>query len=126
MDNKGNRLLALVERIERLEEERKAIASDIKDVYGEGKAAGVDIKAMRQLVKERAEDPATREEFEAMMEVYRAAIGALRGTPLGAAARRRLMRSAPPPDQAPAAPGKPANGQPDEPPPAEPAKEKAA
>lgn len=113
MSNEGNRLLSLIERIERMEEERAAIASDIRDIYAEAKTAGFDPKAMRQMIRERRMDPAERAEYESMLEIYRAALGMLAGTPLGQAARRRLMRAAPPaepaagPDEAPDAPPPP-------------------
>ena len=85
-DNSAARLQSIVERIERLEEERKAIASDIKDIYTEAKWAGFDVKAIRLLIAERRKDPADVEEVQSLLEVYRAALGAFVSTPLGAAA----------------------------------------
>ena len=71
----GDQLRSLVERIERLEEERRATAEDIREVYGEAKAAGFDIKVMRQLVRLRRLDIAEREEQEALLDIYRHAVG---------------------------------------------------
>jgi len=71
----GERLLSIVERIERLEEERKALGSDIKDIYSEAKSAGFDVKVLRQLIRIRKEEPAEVEEQETLLDVYRRAIG---------------------------------------------------
>ena len=71
----ADRLRSLVDRIERLEEERKGIGSDIKDIYAESKSAGFDVKVLRQLIRIRKQDPAEVEEAEAMLEVYRNALG---------------------------------------------------
>jgi uncharacterized protein (UPF0335 family) len=71
----GERLRSIVERIERLEEERKALASDIKDIYSEAKSAGFDIKVLKELIKVRRLEPATVEEQETLLDVYRRAIG---------------------------------------------------
>lgn len=69
------RLRSIVERIERLEEERKAIASDIKDIYAEAKSAGFDTKVLRELIKIRKREAAEVEEQETMLDVYRRALG---------------------------------------------------
>jgi uncharacterized protein (UPF0335 family) len=69
------RLRSLVERIERLEEERKALGSDIKDIYAEAKSAGFDVKVLRQLISIRKKEAAEVEEQEAMLDVYRRALG---------------------------------------------------
>lgn len=69
------RLKSFVERIERLEEERAALASDIRDVYSEAKGAGFDVKVMRQVIRLRKLDRAEREEQEALLETYRRALG---------------------------------------------------
>ena len=66
---------AIIERIERLEEEKKAIADDIKDVYGEAKANGFDTKIIRKIVALRKKDHAERKEEEAIMELYLEALG---------------------------------------------------
>jgi len=70
-----SQLRALVERIERLEEEKKALADDIREVYGEAKANGFDTKALRAVVRMRGQEPAERQEFEAIVELYRDALG---------------------------------------------------
>ncbi len=76
-------LRAIIERIERLEEEKKAIADDIKDVYAEAKANGFDTKILRTVVRLRKQDKAEREEQDAILDLYLAALGMLPG---GAAA----------------------------------------
>lgn len=70
-----DRLRLLIERIERLEEEKKGIADDISDVYLEGKAAGYDAKIMRQIVRLRKMATDDREEMEAILDLYKAALG---------------------------------------------------
>lgn len=71
----GDRLRSLVERIERLEEERKALSSDIRDIYAESKSAGFDAKVMRQLVRIRKMEPAEVEEQETLLDLYKRALG---------------------------------------------------
>ncbi len=71
----ADRLRSIVERIERLEEERKALASDIKDIYQEAKSAGFDVKVLRQLIRIRKQEPAEVDEQETMLDVYRRALG---------------------------------------------------
>ncbi|MCX5581343.1 DUF2312 domain-containing protein [Kaistia terrae] len=68
-------LRSIVERIERLEEEKKAIADDIKGVYGEAKANGYDTKALRRIVSLRKKDAGVLEEEEAILELYKNALG---------------------------------------------------
>lgn len=68
-------LRLLIERIERLEEEKKGIADDIKDVYSEGKAKGYDTKTMRKIIALRKMDADARREMEAILETYLAALG---------------------------------------------------
>lgn len=70
-----DRLRLLIERIERLEEEKKGLGDDIKDVYSEGKSAGYDAKMMRQIIRLRKMNPDDRREMEAILEVYKAAVG---------------------------------------------------
>jgi uncharacterized protein (UPF0335 family) len=70
-----DQLKAIIERIEHLEEEKKAIADDIKDVYAEAKGNGFDVKALRTVVRLRKQDKAEREEQEAILEVYLHALG---------------------------------------------------
>ena len=71
----GERLRSIVDRIERLEEERKALGSDIKDIYSEAKSAGFDVKALRQLIRIRKQEAAEVEELETLLDVYRRALG---------------------------------------------------
>ncbi len=71
----ADRLRSLVDRIERLEEERKALGSDIKDIYAEAKSAGFDVKVLRQLIRIRKQEPAEVEEQETILDVYRRALG---------------------------------------------------
>lgn len=70
-----NRLRLMGERIERLEEEKKGIADDIRDVFGEAKAVGYDAKIMRQIVRLRKMTPADRSEMETLLDVYKSALG---------------------------------------------------
>jgi uncharacterized protein (UPF0335 family) len=69
------RLRLLIERIERLEEEKKGITDDIKDVYREGVATGYDGPTMRSIVRIRKMNPDDRKEAEAILEVYKNALG---------------------------------------------------
>ena len=71
----ADELRLLIERIERLEEEKKAIADDVKDVYGEAKARGYDPKTMRTIVRLRKMEKDARQEAEAMIETYMQALG---------------------------------------------------
>ena len=68
-------LRLFIERIERLEEEKKGIADDIRDVYAEAKAVGYDVKIMRQIVRLRKMQPHDRREMEAILQTYLAALG---------------------------------------------------
>ncbi len=70
-------LRSLIERIERLEEEKGAISDDIKDVYGEAKGRGYDTKAMRTIVRMRKKDANERAEEEMVLDTYLAALGML-------------------------------------------------
>lgn len=71
----ADELRLLIERIERLEEEKKAIADDVKDVYAEAKARGYDTKTMRKIVALRKMEQNARQEADALLETYRAALG---------------------------------------------------
>lgn len=71
----ADELRLLIERIERLEEEKKAIADDVKDVYGEAKARGYDTKTMRAIKRLRAMEANKRQEEEALLDTYKAALG---------------------------------------------------
>lgn len=71
----AERLRSIVERIERLHEERKALSHDISDIYSEAKGAGFDVKVLRALIRVRAQEPAEVEEQETLLDVYRRALG---------------------------------------------------
>ena len=72
-----DQLKAFIERIERLEEEKKALADDIRDVYAEAKGTGFDVKALRTIVRMRKQDVNERKEQEALIETYLHALGML-------------------------------------------------
>ena len=71
----ADQLRLFIERIERLEEEKKGIADDIRDVYAEAKAVGYDAKIMRQIVRLRKMQPHDRQEMEAILQTYLSALG---------------------------------------------------
>ncbi len=71
----ADELRLLIERIERLEEEKKGIADDIKDVYAEAKGVGFDTKVMRQVIRIRKMEKNERQETEAILELYLSALG---------------------------------------------------
>lgn len=91
---KNNQLQAVVERIEKLEDERAILAEDIKDVYLEAKGNGFDPKIIKKLVAPRKKDPSKLAEEEALLDTYKAALGMLADTPLGRAAMEREQREA--------------------------------
>ncbi|MBQ9035044.1 MAG: DUF2312 domain-containing protein [Alphaproteobacteria bacterium] len=70
----ADRLRSLIERIERLEEEKKELQSDIRDIFAEAKSAGFDVKAMRTILKLRKMNAADRDEQEVVVETYRKAL----------------------------------------------------
>ena len=70
-----DRLRLLIERVERLEEEKKGIADDIRDAYAEAKATGYDAKIMRQIVRLRKMSADDRAEMDAILDTYKAALG---------------------------------------------------
>ena len=72
-----DQLKSIIERVERLEEEKKATADDIRDVYMEAKGTGYDVKALRAIVKMRKQDSDERREQEAVLETYMHALGML-------------------------------------------------
>ncbi len=72
-------LKSIVERIERLEEEKKTIAADIKEVYAEAKANGFDTKILRKVISLRKKEASEREEEQSMLDVYMAALGMIPG-----------------------------------------------
>lgn len=70
----SDRLRSLIKRIEKLEEEKAAISSDIRDVYAEAKSAGFDVKVMRVVIKLRKMNAADRDELETLTDTYRRAL----------------------------------------------------
>ena len=86
LDSTAGRLRSYIERIERLDEERKGISDDIKDVFTEAKGTGFDVKIIRQVLKLRKMDANDRQEQEALLETYLNALGM---TPLEQAAAAR-------------------------------------
>lgn len=71
----ADRLRSIVERTERLESERKALAGDIKDIFSEAKSAGFDVKVIKQIIRLRKQEPAEVEEQETLLDIYRRALG---------------------------------------------------
>lgn len=100
----ADQLSSIVQRIERLEDEKRALSDDIKAVYAEAHGNGFDRKTIRKIVSLRKLSPEQREEEDALLDLYKAALGMLNDTPLGEAAIRRVSghkpedhKSAPPP-----------------------------
>lgn len=85
----NGQLRAIVDRIERLEEDKKAISGDIKEVYAEARANGFDVKIIRKVVALRKKEAAAREEEAALLDTYMAALGMIADLPLGQAALER-------------------------------------
>jgi uncharacterized protein (UPF0335 family) len=73
-----DQLRSIVERIERLEEEKRALGDDIKEVYAEAKANGFDVKTLRQVIRLRKQDTSERAEQEALLDLYLHALGMAR------------------------------------------------
>ena len=71
----ADRLRSIIERVERLEEERKALSGDIKDIFTLAKGDGFDVKVIRQIIRIRKQEPAEVEEQETLLSIYRRAIG---------------------------------------------------
>jgi uncharacterized protein (UPF0335 family) len=71
----AGQLRAIIERIERLEEEKRTIAEDIKEIYAEARGTGFDTKAVRTIIRLRKKDQAERQEEEAILDLYKAALG---------------------------------------------------
>lgn len=71
----ADRLRSIIERVERLEEEKKALSSDIKDIFAEAKSAGFDVAVLRSILRIRKQEPADVEEQEALLDLYRRALG---------------------------------------------------
>lgn len=86
----GGHLQSFVDRIEKLEEEKRAIADDIKDIYAEARGNGFDAKIIRKIVSMRRMDAAKRREEEETLDLYLTALGGFIDTPLGAAAVERV------------------------------------
>jgi len=82
----AERLISIVERIEKLEGGRKLLQEGIKDIYTEAKSAGFDVKVLRMVIASRKKDQAEWEEQQALLETYMRALGQLADTPLGQAA----------------------------------------
>jgi uncharacterized protein (UPF0335 family) len=87
----AGQLRAFIERIEKLSEEKAALADDIKSVFDEAKSSGYDPKVMRKVIAIRKQDKAKREEEEALIDLYLGALGDLKDTPLGQAAVSRAF-----------------------------------
>lgn len=119
MSSNDQRLISLVERIERLEEEKRTLSADIAEIKQEAKSAGFDVKIINQMVKERRLTQPQREEQLALAEIYRAALGMLNGTPLGEYTRKRFE----PPEPAPPHPAQTPSGSAERGSPVEPASE---
>lgn len=83
-------LKSIIERIERIEEERKELGADIREIYAEAKGNGYDAKTIRQIVRMRKLSAADRAEQEALLDTYMSALGMLATTPLGQAALKEL------------------------------------
>lgn len=81
-------LRSFIERIERLSEEKDGISADISEIYKEAKGSGFDVAVMRKVVALRKMDRADRQEMEAILDLYKSALGMLADTPLGEAAIR--------------------------------------
>jgi len=70
-----DRLRSVIERVERLEEERKALAGDIRDIFAEAKSTGFDVKTIKQIIALRKKEPNEIEEQENLLDIYRRALG---------------------------------------------------
>ena len=91
-ENASQYLRSFVERIERLEEERKGLGVDIRVIYSKAKDAGFDTKALRKIIAERRMKDADRHELNELLDLYRHALGMLDGTPLGDAAVKKATK----------------------------------
>ncbi len=92
--NAREMLKGYIDRIERLEDEKAGISDDIKAVYADAKSNGFDPKVMRKIISESKQDKNKRAEFEAVLDVYRNALGRLIDTPLGEAAVAEAIKRA--------------------------------
>jgi uncharacterized protein (UPF0335 family) len=84
-----NALKSFISRVEKLNEEKDAILSDIRDLYAEAKSGGLDVKALREIVRRRKADAEKLKEHEAIVETYMLALGMISDLPLGQAAIER-------------------------------------
>lgn len=71
----ADRLRSIIERVERLEEERKALSGDIKDIFGEAKSAGFDVKTIKHILKLRKLEPSEIEAMETLLQIYMRSLG---------------------------------------------------
>jgi uncharacterized protein (UPF0335 family) len=108
----GEMLAEFIASIELLEDERRRIGDEIKAVKSRARSAGFDGKVLNQMLRERRMSVLEREDFQALCEMYRAALGMLGGTPLGEAARKRLMGEMPPDTSDALTPPAPETGDP--------------
>jgi uncharacterized protein (UPF0335 family) len=83
-------LRSIIDRVERLSEERKALSDDIRGIYAEAKSDGYDVRALREIIRLRKLDSSERQEREAIIETYMVALGMLADLPLGQAALARV------------------------------------
>mgnify|MGYP001306988014 CR=1 FL=1 len=98
----GALLVDFVEGVEKLEEEKRLVAEHIRETKIRARRAGFDVKVLNQMLRERRMSALERQDFQSLCELYRAALGMLDGTPLGEAARKRLMGELPPePEEGP-------------------------
>ena len=88
-----DQLKSIIERVERLEEEKKQVTTDITEVYAEAKANGYDVRALKTIIKLRKQDADERAEAAAILELYMESLGMFATTPLGAAAIERATAS---------------------------------
>lgn len=71
----ADRLRSIIERVEKLEQEKKDLSSDVKDIFSEAKSSGFDVKVIKQIIRLRKQEPAEVEEQETLLDIYRRAIG---------------------------------------------------
>lgn len=86
----NNQLQSIIDRIEKLEDDRSLLAADIKEIFTEAKSNGYDVKIIRKVLALRKKDAAQRDEEQALIDTYMSALGMLSDTPLGQAAISRV------------------------------------
>jgi uncharacterized protein (UPF0335 family) len=86
----NNQLQSIIDRIEKLEDDRALLAADIKEIFTEAKSNGYDVKIIRKVLAIRKKDAAQRDEEQALIDTYMSALGMLSDTPLGQAAISRV------------------------------------